>query len=30
MAMLEKLQYDLRSDTDVQESTEMASLSSKE
>ncbi len=27
--MLEKLQYDLRNDTDVQESTEVASLSSK-
>ncbi len=27
--MLEKLQYDLRNDTDIQESTEMASLSSK-
>lgn len=29
MAMLGKLQYDLRNDTDVQESTEVASLSSK-
>ena len=27
--MFEKLQYDLRNDTDVQESTEMVSLSSK-
>ncbi len=27
--MLERLQYDLRNDTDVQESTEVASLSSK-
>jgi len=27
--MLERLQYDLRNDTDVQESTEMVSLSSK-
>ena len=26
---MEKLQYDLRNDTDVQESTEMVSLSSK-
>jgi len=27
--MLERLQYDLRNDTDVQDSTEVASLSSK-
>ena len=27
--MLERLQYDLRNDTDIQESTEMVSLSSK-
>ena len=30
MVTLEQLQYDLRNDTDVQESTEVANLSSKE